>query len=230
MLTAPVYPAMPRVLVFTGQPVLAEGFRCAVAEGEKLAFAGASAGPEEFLVRLRQARPEVALLDSGFVPGLLFLRQVREACHSCQFALWAEEITIEMVRHAFDFGMSGVISGKSAPASLVSALMRIARGEIYFPDLYCTPGELAGTAMSLREKELASLIAQGLKNKEIAAVMRLTEGTVKAYLNRPYKRLGVADRYELALFGLQAFFGNWGKIAVGAPAISRVSYSGWGED
>ena len=211
----------PRVVIFTDQPVLAEGLRELLESSTRLEFGGMSHGAEEFLRLLRQARPALALLDSEAVPGLEFLRQARSAWSGCQFALWTSGITIDIVRRAFGFGMSGVISGKTGPEALAAALIRIARGELYFPDVYCTPGELAGTAMSMREKELTSLIAQGLKNKEIATAMHLSEGTVKAYLNRLYRRLGVKDRFELALFGLQAFFGNWGKTMAEAPVSSR---------
>ncbi|HSW49254.1 MAG TPA: LuxR C-terminal-related transcriptional regulator, partial [Bryobacteraceae bacterium] len=44
---------------------------------------------------------------------------------------------------------------------------------------------------------------QGLKNKEIAATLFISEGTVKVYLSRLFQKLGVKDRFELALFGLK---------------------------
>ena len=159
----------------------------------------------------------LAVLDAVTLPGPEFLIEARTISPRCHLVLWAEEVTIKIVRQAFEFGARGVISGKSAPASLVAALLRIARGELYFPDLYCTPGELAGTALGPRERELVALIAQGLKNKEIATMMHLTEGTVKVYLTRLYQRLNVTDRFELALFGLGAF------SATGANRSGRVS-------
>ncbi len=44
---------------------------------------------------------------------------------------------------------------------------------------------------------------QGLKNKEIAAALGLTEGTVKVYLCKLFQKVGAKDRFELALFGLR---------------------------
>lgn len=200
---------MPRVVVFTGQPILAEGLRCTLNSFQTVEFGGIWASAEEFLRDLCRTQPNVAVLDSVSLHGPQFFKQARDACPSCQLVLWAEDTNIETVRHALDLGMSGVISSKSAPEPLVSALLRISSGELYFPDLYCTRGQLAGTAMSARERQLTALIAQGLKNKEIATEMALTEGTVKVYLSRLYRRLGIADRFDLALFGLQSFFGAW---------------------
>jgi DNA-binding NarL/FixJ family response regulator len=205
---------MPRVLVFTAQPVLAAGFRRVLEDaGGELTAAGVCEIPGEFIARLGETRPEIAMLDAVTLPGAEFLIEARTVSARSHLVLWAEEVSIKIVRQAFEFGVRGVISGKSAPGPLVAALLRIARGELYFPDLYCTPGELAGTALGPRERELVALIAQGLKNKEIASIMRLTEGTVKVYLTRLYQRLNVADRFELALFGLGAFFRDWGEPA-----------------
>jgi hypothetical protein len=42
-----------------------------------------------------------------------------------------------------------------------------------------------------------------LKNKEIATTLMISEGTVKVYLSRLFQKVGVKDRFELALFGLK---------------------------
>jgi hypothetical protein len=47
------------------------------------------------------------------------------------------------------------------------------------------------------------LIGQGLRNKEIAFALNITEGTVKVYLSKLFSKVGVSDRYELALLGLR---------------------------
>src|SRR6185369_6799642 len=46
-------------------------------------------------------------------------------------------------------------------------------------------------------------LSQGLKNKEIATTLMISEGTVKVYLSRLFQKVGVKDRFELALFGLK---------------------------
>jgi DNA-binding CsgD family transcriptional regulator len=58
-------------------------------------------------------------------------------------------------------------------------------------------------SLTRREGQLVGLIAQGLKNKELAYALGITEGTVKVYLSRIFKKLGVNDRFELALYALK---------------------------
>jgi DNA-binding CsgD family transcriptional regulator len=58
-------------------------------------------------------------------------------------------------------------------------------------------------SLTRREGQLVSLIAQGIKNKELAYALGITEGTVKVYLSRIFKKLGVNDRFELALYAIK---------------------------
>jgi DNA-binding NarL/FixJ family response regulator len=53
-------------------------------------------------------------------------------------------------------------------------------------------------ALTPREREIVSYLRQGLRNKQIAAEMNITEGTVKIYLFRLFHKLGVRNRFELA--------------------------------
>jgi len=56
--------------------------------------------------------------------------------------------------------------------------------------------------LSLREKELVELVRQGKLNKEIAFELRLAEGTIRDYLSRLFRKLGVKNRTELAVWAM----------------------------
>jgi DNA-binding CsgD family transcriptional regulator len=73
------------------------------------------------------------------------------------------------------------------------------------PPLIPTPVLAAAkrVALSQREGQLITLLSRGLKNKEIAFILQITEGTVKVYLSHLFQKVGVKDRFELALFGLK---------------------------
>jgi len=53
--------------------------------------------------------------------------------------------------------------------------------------------------LSKRERAIVGLLLQGLRNKEIAAELRIGEGTVKVHLHNVFEKLGVSSRMELAL-------------------------------
>lgn len=56
--------------------------------------------------------------------------------------------------------------------------------------------------LSFREKQVVNLISQAKLNKEIAHELHLTEGTIKEYLNRIFRKLGMTNRTELAIWAL----------------------------
>jgi DNA-binding NarL/FixJ family response regulator len=58
------------------------------------------------------------------------------------------------------------------------------------------------TPLSQREREIVALVAQGYKNKEMAAKMFISEQTVKNHLHNIFDKLGVSDRLELALYAI----------------------------
>jgi DNA-binding NarL/FixJ family response regulator len=54
--------------------------------------------------------------------------------------------------------------------------------------------------LTRKEKEIVSLICHGYRNKEIAQKLAITEQTVKSHCNRIFKKVGVSDRLQLALY------------------------------
>jgi DNA-binding NarL/FixJ family response regulator len=59
--------------------------------------------------------------------------------------------------------------------------------------------------LSFRERQVVNLITKGKLNKEIACELHLTEGTIKEYLNRIFRKLGVSNRTELAVWAVTQY-------------------------
>jgi DNA-binding CsgD family transcriptional regulator len=101
-------------------------------------------------------------------------------------------------------GVRGILR-KTLPADLqVKCLQKVNEGELWF-EKALTDSFLAAkrVVLSQREGQLITLLSHGLKNKEIASTLQISEGTVKVYLSRLFQKVGVKDRFELALFGLK---------------------------
>ena len=104
---------------------------------------------------------------------------------------------------------------KTLPTDLqVKCLQKVQAGELWF-EKALTDSFLCArrVALTQREGQLVSLLSQGLKNKEIATTLMISEGTVKVYLSRLFQKVGVKDRFELALFGLKNL--TTGQLPVG---------------
>lgn len=58
-------------------------------------------------------------------------------------------------------------------------------------------------SLSFRERQIARLVCEAKLNKEIAFELRLTEGTIKEYLNRIFRKLDFKNRTQLAIWAMQ---------------------------
>jgi DNA-binding CsgD family transcriptional regulator len=111
-------------------------------------------------------------------------------------------------------GVRGILR-KTLPTELqVKCLQKVQAGELWF-EKALTDSFLCARRVALtpREGQLVSLLSQGLKNKEIATTLMISEGTVKVYFSRLFQKVGVKDRFELALFGLKNL--TTGQLPVG---------------
>jgi DNA-binding NarL/FixJ family response regulator len=110
-------------------------------------------------------------------------------------------------------GVRGIVR-KTLPAeTLIECLRKVHQGELWF-EKSLTDSMLSARKVTLtrREGQLVTLLSQGLKNKEIATVLCVSENTVKVYLSRLFQKVGVKDRFELALYGLRNVAAGQGRL------------------
>lgn len=147
----------------------------------------------------------------------LFVKIHRESAESVVILLSNRATLQESVR-ALEKGVRGIISPKLPTEEIVSAIQQILDGACYFPSSAEKDERSPLVRFTKRENELVDLISQGLKNKEIATVMDLDEGTVKVYLSRVFGKAHVKDRYGLAVYSMQ----HGGQL-LSAPQYGRSS-------
>ncbi len=159
---------------------------------------------DSLLEALLLAQPDLVFLDLTPDFTLDFLTSIHKAAPRTKLVLWVHFISTEMALQAMGVGVRGIIS-KTLPAQgVVCSLAKVHSGELWFEkaltDLILTARRYT---LTRREGQIVTLVAQGLKNKELGIALNISEGTVKVYLSRLFKKLGLKDRFELALFGLK---------------------------
>lgn len=99
-------------------------------------------------------------------------------------------------------GARAVVFKRFAVESLMDAVRAVVEGHVWMPpalqaELTTRMLEPAAEALSSREREIARLVALGLRNAEVARKLSITEATVKTHLNNIFQKLNVRDRVEL---------------------------------
>jgi two-component system nitrate/nitrite response regulator NarP len=99
----------------------------------------------------------------------------------------------------------GMVLKTSDPALLLECMDHVRAGKRWIdPDIAertraAKERAAIGPSLTPRERELIELVRRGLRNRDIAAELRVTEGTVKVYLHAIFDKLGVDNRTELAM-------------------------------
>jgi len=192
------------VLAFADEPVLQIGLQAVLAGLPGFRLGGFYASVSQLAGASRQFQPELILYSLSLDPELAQLSAVRRAAPDAAIILWSREFSTELAHQALDLGIQGFLSTTAGAETILECLRFAGTGEMWMERslanslLHSRP-----VALSRRQTQLLGLLVQGLKNREIAAEMGISEGTVKAYLTTLFEKVGARDRFELALYGLK---------------------------
>jgi len=195
---------MIRLLAHAPEPLLGLAIHQFFLDALDIRLVAVTNNSDAFVRAVSEHEPDVLLVA---VPGdvtLDILRRIRRQFARTRVILWAYEVTVEFAHQAVEFGAQGILRRTLAPELILKCVRAVHDGEMWF-EKGVTQGLLSGRAVKLsrREGELVSLLSHGLKNKEIATALSISEATVKVYLSKLFTKVGAKDRFELALFGLR---------------------------
>ena len=196
---------MQTIMIWTGQPVLAEGLAGILrrsAAGYTCVTCSGTSSPQSGIAN---HQPILTILDlSSAAVDRETLETIRGFADDSKIILWVRAITREIATIAIDAGVRGVLHDEASPETLIAAIERIMEGELWLKGLFKEKRPEVKTLMlTHRESETASFIFAGLKNKAIASRMNISEGTVKVHMKRLFEKTGARSRLELASFGAE---------------------------
>jgi two-component system nitrate/nitrite response regulator NarP len=159
---------------------------------------------------LPKLRPDIVILDVNVpgVTGVEVLRTLRSQGDNRVVVLLTASIEDHLMLDALALGVQGIVLKEGAHSQLLECLAAVTQGNRWIDQsllqraLDLTKnggGNTPFNTLTEREKGIVAVVAKGLRNKEVAAKLGMTEGTVKVYLHRIYEKLGVSSRTELAL-------------------------------
>lgn len=162
---------------------------------------------------LETHQPDLLLIDLTTDVTFSVLSSLHNLVRQAKIVLWVHTISTELALQAMSLGIRAILRKTLPVDTLIRCLTRVREGELWF-EKALTDSIMGARRYSLtrREGQLVTLLSQGLKNKEIATELNISEGTVKVYLSRLFQKLGVKDRFELALYGLK-------NLAPGASSL-----------
>lgn len=191
------------------QPVVRQGLEAMLADSGEFELLGFCEDLEDASPLVDRERPDILILDRsyGMHPALEAVTSIRANFPDTAVVLWAASISDVECFRALQTGARGIMKKTINHEKLVECLRSVARNELWTENLYSVEGpgleRPRSRPLTPREKEVAALVAKGMKNREIAESLGIATGTVKIHLMHIFEKTGIRDRFELALQGLR---------------------------
>lgn len=197
-----------RILLADDHPMISTAIE-ALLRGTQFEIAGMASTGEEALQKVEEEKPDILLLDLQMPggTGMDVLRKLRSGGNKARVVLLTAAIDDASLIEAKSLRVHGMVLKNSDPAYLLECLERVAAGATWYDAELVKRTksvserllDMDGPSLSPRERELISLVSRGMRNREIAAKLGVTEGTIKVYLHNVFDKLGVNSRTELAI-------------------------------
>ncbi|MEU1486348.1 response regulator transcription factor [Streptomyces sp. NPDC005752] len=217
---------MIRVLVTDDEPLIRAGIRMILSSADDMDVVAEAANGREAVDIARSQRVDVALLDIQMpvMDGLTALAELRRSVPDVRVLILTTFGERHNVLRALGSGSAGFLLKDSAPAELMRAVRAAAAG-----DAYLSPGATrhvvdslasGGTAdraerarrrlekLTAREREVLTLLGEGLSNADAGRRIHMSEATVKTYVSRILAKLECENRVQAALLARDAGLGT----------------------
>ena len=171
----------------------------------------------EALEAVRTLKPDILVLDLQLprLDGLGVLRELSSTDTRVRTIILSATLGPAEIRVALRLGARGLLLKAQAPQQLVRCVRTVHMGGWWLEQSGVSRANYLDSVDGLesehaeltdREREIARLVAEGHRNKEIAQALAITEGTVKVHLGNIYKKLDVTSRVGLVLHSKQNGF------------------------
>lgn len=171
---------------------------------------------DEIVPLIEREQPDVLLLDLNLQHenGLDLLPRLLEQFPELKVLVLTASINQEDRVNSIKLGARGVVLKYAAAENLIKSIRKVAEGEMWvdhettkklFEELADKRGPRTESPLDLlteREREVTALVGEGMRNKEIADRLFISERTVKTHISNIFQKLDLSDRLELALFAI----------------------------
>lgn len=203
-----------RVLLVDDHTLVRAGIRALVEAIEGVRIVAEAGNGREALALAKAHSPDVVIMDISMkeLNGIDATARIVAEMPGARVLILSMHVAEEFVKRAIKAGASGYLVKDSAPMELGIALEALMRGEMYLSSrvsrqllaFLAEPGapesESTLDSLTLRQREVLQMIAEGKSTKEIAAVLEVSVKTIETHRAAVMTRLGIHDIAGLVMF------------------------------
>ena len=201
-----------RVVLADDHPLVLGGLRALLQAEPGVEIVAEAPDGATALAMIRAHEPNLAVLDINMpqLTGLDVLEALEADGLSTRVVLLTGSVSDEQIATAVERGAWGLVLKENAIGTLIECLEAVSSGQRWLPQELVAPAVRRATerrkndgqlerVLTVREYEIARLVAEGLSNKHICRQLNISEGTVKVHLHNMYQKLEIPNRTSLAM-------------------------------
>ena len=165
------------------------------------------------LEKLKTVVPDILDINMPNMNGLEVLQKMKDMKMKVKVLVLTVHNEVEYLLKAVDIGVNGYLLKDSESAELKKAILAVVNGEDYIqPSLIPVlnskmldrdSDSSKIESLTRRELEVLKMLSYGTYNKEIAEHLNISERTVKNHVSNIFKKIGVTDRTQAAVFAIR---------------------------
>ena len=196
------------VVLVDDHALVRKGFRRMLEDDPAISVVGEASNGEDAVRLALELRPKVVVMDCALpgINGIDATRRIRAKIPDAAVLMLSMHSEDTLVRQAMEAGARGYILKNALELDLVSAIKRVAHGDLVLDPQLAKPAALKGerdSALTPRELEILRHIVAGKSNKEIAAELGLSANTVGVHRANIMDTLGIHKTAELVVYAIR---------------------------
>jgi DNA-binding NarL/FixJ family response regulator len=196
------------VLLVDDHGLVRRGFRRMLEDDANVVVVEEASTGEDAIRLATKLRPKVVVMDCALpgMNGLVATRKILETLPGTAVLMLSMHSEETWVRQALEAGAKGYILKNAVDLDLVTAVKRVAAGEIVLDPQVLPPEALKGErnhGLTTRELQILELIVGGKSNKEIASDLSLSVNTVAVHRANIMDALGIHNTAELVVYAIR---------------------------
>jgi len=186
------------------------GFKAIINATDDIQVVGEAEDGLECLEFIRELNPKVLLLDLSMpkLSGVNVIGHINSRYPETKVVVLTAAETLSVWREVLDLGVKGLAMKSVHPKEINEGIRRVAKGESFIhseilPTIEASEG-LKNKPLSVREKQVVKLVAEGLKTKEIAEKLEISDRTVSKHRENLMTKMGATSTAELTNYANQS--------------------------
>lgn len=201
-----------RILLVDDHVLVRQGLK-SLLEREGFLVVGEASDGQEALRQTGSLNPDIVVMDISMptINGLNAAREIQQSFPKTKTILLTQHDEKEYVSEALDAGVKGYVLKNQAGSDLLQAIKQVSRGQVYLSpgvaqavvESYNSRSDNSGPRLTLRERQVLQLIAEGKSTKDVASVLGISVKTAESHRTRLMQKLDIHETASLVRYAVR---------------------------